>query len=287
MGAIDELNITRRETGKPAAAVDLAFHLGEALYGNVGAVDCLAFTVIGPAVNETARIEALCEPLGRRVLVSAALAAVVATNIALYPSATMPCEGYVKCVITTAWSLAKPDPQDRCRGLSPFGIVLELGPQASPFSRPARRLSTLTASRVGKRCNACALTFVASSSNAPFNRAIWAPRTAKPAIITTAKAMTPKRRRRWLSPTAPAEVKIRQFVAEPGRWGCCAKSGSNTPAEQESRPPGAVGASRRPATSFLMRPKLAERRPLTAAPEPAVFAGLAGASFRSTFCRRQ
>jgi adenylate cyclase len=41
------------------------------LYGNVGAVDRLDFTVIGPAVNEVARIEALCEPLGRPVLVSA------------------------------------------------------------------------------------------------------------------------------------------------------------------------------------------------------------------------
>ncbi len=31
-----------------------------------GAIDRLDFTVIGPAVNEAARIEALCQPLGRR-----------------------------------------------------------------------------------------------------------------------------------------------------------------------------------------------------------------------------
>jgi len=60
--------------GKPIATVDLALHLGEVLYGNVGAIDRLDFTVIGPAVNEVARIETLCEPLGRKVLVSAALA---------------------------------------------------------------------------------------------------------------------------------------------------------------------------------------------------------------------
>ena len=47
------------------------------LYGNVGAVDRLDFTVIGPAVNEVARIETLCEPLGRKVLVSAELLAAV------------------------------------------------------------------------------------------------------------------------------------------------------------------------------------------------------------------
>jgi adenylate cyclase len=45
------------------------------LYGNVGAADRLDFTVIGPAVNEAARIETLCEPLGRKVLVSAEFAA--------------------------------------------------------------------------------------------------------------------------------------------------------------------------------------------------------------------
>jgi len=56
-------------------SVDIALHLGEVLYGNVGATDRLDFTVIGPAVNEVARIEALCEPLGRKVLVSANLVA--------------------------------------------------------------------------------------------------------------------------------------------------------------------------------------------------------------------
>jgi adenylate cyclase len=50
-------------------------HLGEVLYGNVGSVDRLDFTVIGPAVNEVSRIETLCEPLARKVLVSAELAA--------------------------------------------------------------------------------------------------------------------------------------------------------------------------------------------------------------------
>jgi adenylate cyclase len=73
--ALDALNAGRREAGKPTAAVDLALHCGEVLYGNVGAVDRLDFTVIGPAVNEVARIEALCEPLDRKVLVSAEFAA--------------------------------------------------------------------------------------------------------------------------------------------------------------------------------------------------------------------
>ena len=85
MRALDRLNGARTEAGKPAAAVDLALHVGEVLYGNVGAVDRLDFTVIGPAVNEAARIEALCEPLGRKVLVSAELAAAVGDSRRLEP----------------------------------------------------------------------------------------------------------------------------------------------------------------------------------------------------------
>jgi len=80
MRAIDQLNAARGAAGKPVATVDLALHLGEVLYGNVGAVDRLDFTVIGPAVNEAARIETLCEPLGAKVLVSAELAAATAES---------------------------------------------------------------------------------------------------------------------------------------------------------------------------------------------------------------
>ena len=85
MAGLDRLNAVRQEAGKPIAAVDLALHLGEVLYGNIGAVDRLDFTVIGPAVNEVARIETLCEPLGRRVLLSAELAAVVGDRRRLEP----------------------------------------------------------------------------------------------------------------------------------------------------------------------------------------------------------
>jgi adenylate cyclase len=67
----EALNATRAAAGLAIVSVDIALHLGEVLYGNVGATDRLDFTVIGPAVNEVARMEALCEPLDRKVLVSA------------------------------------------------------------------------------------------------------------------------------------------------------------------------------------------------------------------------
>jgi adenylate cyclase len=75
IAGLDRLNAARRAADKTAVAVDVALHVGEVLYGNVGAVDRLDFTVIGPAVNEAARIEALCGALDRSVLVSAEFAA--------------------------------------------------------------------------------------------------------------------------------------------------------------------------------------------------------------------
>ena len=85
MAALDRLNAARLAAEKPTAAVDLALHLGEVLYGNIGAVDRLDFTVIGPAVNEVSRIETLCEPLGRNILVSAEFAAALGDGACLQP----------------------------------------------------------------------------------------------------------------------------------------------------------------------------------------------------------
>ena len=52
----------------------LALHVGEVLYGNVGGGRRLDFTVIGPAVNVTARLERLARDLGRSFVASAEFA---------------------------------------------------------------------------------------------------------------------------------------------------------------------------------------------------------------------
>ena len=53
----------------------LALHLGEVMFGNIGASARLDFTVIGPAVNHAARLESLSAAFDRPVVVSAAIAA--------------------------------------------------------------------------------------------------------------------------------------------------------------------------------------------------------------------
>ena len=67
-------NLQRGADGLPFAQVDIALHVGEVLYGNVGAADRLDFTVIGPAVNEVVRMEKLCDMLGRHLLFSSRFA---------------------------------------------------------------------------------------------------------------------------------------------------------------------------------------------------------------------
>src|SRR3546814_4167887 len=59
----------------PATNFYLARHVGDVFYGNVGAVDRLDFTVIGPAVNEASRISGMCRSLDQQVVLSSAFAA--------------------------------------------------------------------------------------------------------------------------------------------------------------------------------------------------------------------
>lgn len=69
------LHATRQAAGRPVVDTHLALHVGNLLYGNVGSPRRLDFTVLGPAVNEAARIEALCGSLDKPVIVSQAFAA--------------------------------------------------------------------------------------------------------------------------------------------------------------------------------------------------------------------
>jgi adenylate cyclase len=68
------VNKNRREAAQSEFRVGIGLHLGEVIFGNVGAADRLDFTVIGPAVNLASRIEGLTKRLLRPILVSSAFA---------------------------------------------------------------------------------------------------------------------------------------------------------------------------------------------------------------------
>ena len=67
---MEALNAQREAAGLPVASFTLALHAGEILYGNIGSETRLDFTVIGPAVNQTARIAGMHRTLGQRILIS-------------------------------------------------------------------------------------------------------------------------------------------------------------------------------------------------------------------------
>jgi adenylate cyclase len=68
------LNLRRTRDGLPVTDMYLGLHVGEVFYGNVGSIERLDFTVVGPAVNETSRIAAMCRSVDQPVLVSEAFA---------------------------------------------------------------------------------------------------------------------------------------------------------------------------------------------------------------------
>ena len=82
---VNALNKKRAVKGLPATEVYLALHIGEVFYGNIGSRERLDFTVIGPAVNEVARIAAMCRSADRDVLLSADFAAALAVAVAIPP----------------------------------------------------------------------------------------------------------------------------------------------------------------------------------------------------------
>jgi adenylate cyclase len=69
--ALADENGRRESAGRPRIDYGLALHVGDVMYGNIGSDTRLDFTVIGPAVNLTARIESMCRQLGRQLLLSA------------------------------------------------------------------------------------------------------------------------------------------------------------------------------------------------------------------------
>jgi adenylate cyclase len=97
MAHLDE---ARARDGLPPLPFGAALHLGEMLWGNIGAADRLDFTAIGPAVNLVSRLEGLCRPLEQTILTSGAFAA--ETTAPLIPLGTHALRGIAApCAVFT------------------------------------------------------------------------------------------------------------------------------------------------------------------------------------------
>jgi adenylate cyclase len=94
------LDDARHQQGLSPLPFGVALHLGEILWGNIGAADRLDFTAIGPAVNLVSRLEGLCRPLDKAVLVSGTFAA--ETGVSLLPLGTHALRGIASpCAVFT------------------------------------------------------------------------------------------------------------------------------------------------------------------------------------------
>jgi adenylate cyclase len=67
-------NERRAAAGLYTTGFSLALHAGDVLYGNIGGKTRLDFTVIGPAVNATARILGMTGPLDQSIVISSQVA---------------------------------------------------------------------------------------------------------------------------------------------------------------------------------------------------------------------
>ena len=67
---LEIMNHRRRRHGQPEIKFGVGLNIGEVIYGNVGAPDRLDFTVMGPAVNRTARLESLTKEFDCNILFS-------------------------------------------------------------------------------------------------------------------------------------------------------------------------------------------------------------------------
>ncbi len=70
--AVTDLAALNHERGGEPLALGIALHLGDVMYGNIGARDRLDFTVIGAAVNEASRVEGMCKVVGAKILMTRA-----------------------------------------------------------------------------------------------------------------------------------------------------------------------------------------------------------------------
>jgi len=73
--AIAVVNHRRRRAGQPGIEFGLGLHLGTVTHANVGAPNRLAFNVVGPAVNKTARLQSMTKQAGEPILLSKEFAA--------------------------------------------------------------------------------------------------------------------------------------------------------------------------------------------------------------------
>lgn len=88
------LNESNGAAGRVSLNYGIGVHVGDVMYGNIGSLTRLDFTVIGPAVNMASRLESLTKQLDRKVLLSRAFADLVKGDFDLERVGEYPVRGF-------------------------------------------------------------------------------------------------------------------------------------------------------------------------------------------------
>src|SRR6201990_3483881 len=92
--AMIALNEKNGETGRAPLNYGIGVHVGDVMYGHIGASTRLDFTGTGPAVHMVLRLETLTKQLGKKVLLSRAFADFVERDFELEPVGEYPVRGF-------------------------------------------------------------------------------------------------------------------------------------------------------------------------------------------------
>jgi len=92
--AMIALNESNGAAGRVSLNYGIGVHVGDVMYGNIGSLTRLDFTVIGPAVNMASRLESLTKQLDRKVLLSRAFADLVKGDFDLERVGEYPVRGF-------------------------------------------------------------------------------------------------------------------------------------------------------------------------------------------------
>ena len=68
--SLEQINNKQKNLERVEIKFGVALHIGTVMFGNIGTEKRLDFTVIGSAVNEVCRVEAMCKELGQELLVT-------------------------------------------------------------------------------------------------------------------------------------------------------------------------------------------------------------------------
>jgi adenylate cyclase len=83
LATLEILSSERTARGDTPIQIGVSLHIGQVMYGNIGARDRLDFTVISASVNEGCRLEALCKPLRTELTMSEPFVAAAALTNAI------------------------------------------------------------------------------------------------------------------------------------------------------------------------------------------------------------